>query len=155
MTSKREGVLGIYASWNGAAEVHAWAFLASNNSDDLRDYNKVVAIVPRDGLETSVPLEYPAKYARAAALDAKDNIIGSSGIVDVRVETVKEVERPVASVLRPAGDVVIIDADDGSMSYSVSSHDDPDEGLFGTTGGWHYALGCFLLVGLLLTTRYT
>ncbi|KUI59957.1 hypothetical protein VP1G_07181 [Cytospora mali] len=155
MTSKRDGVLGIYASWNGATEVRAWAFLASNSSDDLHDYNKVVAIVPRDGFETSVPLEYPAKYARAAALDANHNIIGSSGIVDVRVETVKEVERPVTSVLRPAGGGVVIDADDGSMSYSVSAHDDSDEGLFGITGVWHYVLGCFLLFGLFLTARYT
>ncbi|ROV91199.1 hypothetical protein VMCG_09357 [Cytospora schulzeri] len=155
MTRERNGTVGVYASWNGATEVRAWAFLASNSSEDLGDYNKVVAIVPRAGFETSVSLEYPALFARAAALDADHNIIGSSGIVDIRLETVEDTDRPVLSVLKPAADVVIVDADDGGWSYSVSTPGNSDEGFLGATGGWHYVLGCFMLAGLVITAKFT
>lgn len=162
MTSRRGeagGALGVYASWNGATEVRAWAFLASNSSRDLADYNRVVAIVPRAGFETSVVLEWPARYARAAALDADNNVIGSSGIVDVRLETVKEAAGPVTSVVKPAGDVVITDGPDaGTVYYSMSEYEDDDqedEGFFGVGGGWHYGLAGLMLVGLAITAKLT
>ncbi|ROV96178.1 hypothetical protein VSDG_05027 [Cytospora chrysosperma] len=155
MARERDGVVSIYASWNGATEVRAWAFLASNNSNDLHDYNNVVAIVPRAGFETSVSLEYPAKFSRAAALDAKHIIIGSSGIADVRHETVKDTDKPVSSVLEPAGDVVITDSDYGSVSYSVSTHAGPDEAFVGAARGWPYVFGCFLLIGLAFAAKVT
>lgn len=155
MTRLVDGVVSVYASWNGATEVSAWAFLASNNSGDLRDYNRVVAIVPRAGFETSTALEYPARFARAAALDADHNIIGSSGIVNVRLETVKGTDKPVTSVLQPTADMIITDADDGNSYYSVSAPDDPGEGVPGAVVRWPYVFGCFLLVGLALAARYT
>lgn len=155
MTMLEDGSVSVYASWNGATEVSAWAFLASNDSQDLRDYNQVVAIVPRAGFETSVALEYPARFVRAAALDADHNIIGSSGVVNVRLEKVEETDKPVSSVLKPAADVVITDADDGSSYYSVSAHHDPDDNNSGAANGWPYVFGCFLLIGLGLTAKYT
>lgn len=127
--------------------------LASNESSDMYGPDRVLAIVPREGFETSYALQYPARFARAAALDADWNVLGSSGIVDVGEERVFGDVRPVTAV-KQEGSVVV--SDDGySVSLSTSEqqqqhHNFPGESgvFFGIPLGWHTMLGCALLVGL-------
>lgn len=149
-----DGATTLYASWNGATEVRSWAFLASNDSSDLFSAHKVLAIVPRAGFETTLALEYPAKFARAAAIDANWNVIGSSGIVDVAHQRVFGEIRPVTGVLNPTENVILTDGgEDGyliSATTGASEHSDfPGElVVFGMPLGWQTGLGCLLLVGL-------
>lgn len=117
--------------------------------------NKVVAIVPRSGFETSFALEYPAKFARAAAIDADWNVIGSSGIVDIANERVFGEIRPIMGVLKPTENIIYADGGDGySISATTGSgttdHSDfPGEMVvFGIPVGWQTGLGCTLLLGL-------
>lgn len=117
----------------------------------------MIAIVPRNGFETSLALEYPAKFARAAALDADWNIIGSSGIVDISTERVFREVRPVTGVLNPNENIIFTDAGDGySISATQSGHYDflGETTVFGVPVGWPAGLGFFLLVGLVVMVRY-
>ncbi|PSR88676.1 ASST-domain-containing protein [Coniella lustricola] len=156
MTQTKDGVLSLYASWNGATEVKAWAFLASNESSDLYGPGQVQEIIPRSGFETSLALAYPAKFARVAALDANWNILGSSGIVDIRRGRVFDELRPIAAVLK-VPDVLISDAGYEVSSSFVDEHakEFPGQGgkLFGIPIGWHTLLGVGMLVGLVLAVR--
>lgn len=154
------GTMSIYASWNGATEVKSWAFLASNESSDLFSSHKVLAIVPRNGFETSFALEYPANFARVAAIDAEWNVIGSSGIVDIANARVFGEIRPVTGVLNPTENVIYTDGGDG-YAISATTGSDGEENshsdfpgelvIFGMPLGWQTGLGCMLLVGLFWT----
>lgn len=152
------GAPTVYASWNGATEVAAWAFLASNDSSDLFAAHRVLAIVPRSGFETALALEYPAKFARAAAVDAEWNVIGSSGIVDIANERVFGEIRPVTGVLNPAENVILTQDDGEEDRYAISAttgeHSDfPGElVVLGMPVGWQTGLGCMLLFGLFWVT---
>lgn len=130
--------------------------LASNESSDLHGVDQVVGIVPRDGFETSLALEYPARFARAAALDAEWNVLGSSGIVDVEKERVFGDPRPVTDV-KHFGSIVIADDDaygEEYLSISVTHSLFPGEAkVLGVSIGWHTALGCFLILGLWIAVR--
>lgn len=155
----------LYASWNGATEVRSWAFLASNKSSDLFSAHKVIAIVPRAGFETSLALEYPAQFARVAAVDAAWNVIGSSGIVDVAKGRVFGEMRPVTGVLNPMENVIYTDGEGyGAISATASGTGAGAGGgsdghsmfpgevvILGVPVGWQTGLGCLLLVGLFWT----
>ncbi|KAF3763435.1 hypothetical protein M406DRAFT_74048 [Cryphonectria parasitica EP155] len=152
MTQEKDGVTSVYASWNGATEVKAWAFLASNESSDLYGPGQVLAIVPRDGFETSFALEYPARFARVAALDAEWNILGSSGIVDIRNERVFGDMRPITAV-KQFGDIMV---SDNGYSVSLTDHTEfPGQGgtFLGVPVGWHSLLGLAMLLGLWAAAR--
>ncbi|KAJ4387410.1 hypothetical protein N0V93_008002 [Gnomoniopsis smithogilvyi] len=152
MSKQEDGVVTVYASWNGATEVKAWAFLASNESVDLYGPSNVLAIVPRNGFETSFSLTYPARFARAAALDADWNILGSSGIVDIANELVHADVQPVTSV-KETKHVVFTDEGAG---YSATTHEDyPGQStLFGIPLGWPTVMCVGLLVGLWAAARF-
>lgn len=127
--------------------------LASNESSDLYGPQKVVGIVPRDGFETSFALEYPARFVRAAALDAEWNVLGSSGIVDTN-GTVVFADVPPVTQVKHTGNIVITDSEDG-YALSVTHSTFPIQGkLFGFPVGWHMVLGVFLLGGLWAAARY-
>lgn len=126
--------------------------LASNETINLDGPSAVLAIVPRTGFETSLALTYPARFARAAALDADWNILGSSGTVDVGSESVHAVVEPVTSV-KEAKHVVF--TDDGA-GYSATTHDEyPGQSVFfGLPLGWPTVLCLGLLAGLWVTARF-
>jgi hypothetical protein len=68
-----------YVSWNGATEVTAWRVLAGARASGLAP----VGEVPRDGFETSVPLESGTRMVRAEALDADGRVLGRTRTVRV------------------------------------------------------------------------
>lgn len=127
---------------------------------DLYGPEKVIGIVPRDGFETSLALDDTStRFARAAALDADWNVLGSSGIVDVATERVFDGVPPVAEV-KHTGSVIFTDGggdgDEGGYLISVTHHSDfPGESRFlGVPVGWHTGLACLLLLGLWAAARY-
>jgi hypothetical protein len=69
----------LYASWNGATEVAAWALHTGKSANGLSR----VATVPRRGFETRLELPSNAAYAAAIALDRRGAALGRS--VPVRV----------------------------------------------------------------------
>ncbi|HYB24778.1 MAG TPA: arylsulfotransferase family protein [Solirubrobacteraceae bacterium] len=56
----------VYASWNGATEVHTWRLLAGARRDDLR----AVASTPRQGFESVLAL--PPRHGGHVAVEALD-----------------------------------------------------------------------------------
>lgn len=122
---------------------------------DLYGSERVVGIVPRDGFETSLPLDAYARFARAAALDADWNILASTGIVDIDTGRVFTEVPPVEGV-KQSGSIVVTDDDvDGYSVFSMTHFDFPGQGsVFGVPVGWHTALGFFLLLGLWMAARF-
>lgn len=62
-----------YVSWNGATEVAAWRFLAGRNARSATQ----VALVDRDGFETSAPMPDRA-YIAALALDSSGRVLATA-----------------------------------------------------------------------------
>lgn len=121
--------------------------LASNESSDLFGPDSVVAIVPRDGFETSFVLDPEARFARAVALGADHEILRSSGTVDVENQTVFADVAPVAAVIQ---DTIVDDGENGyALSITRPEFFDQAEDLLGVSFGWHTALGCALLFMLM------
>ncbi len=71
------GARTAYASWNGDTQTAAWRVLAPSASTGRLT---VLAIKPRTGFETAIPLPGGAPYARfeVQALDARGRVIGTS-----------------------------------------------------------------------------
>lgn len=141
----RDTTTVVYASWNGATEVREWVFVASNHSrgrdlhGDVAD--RVVATLPRAGFETEVALLWPAKFARAVALGRDGEIIGASGVVNLKKQSVEAVKSPVTSVQKGQGQsgeaADVVDVDEDFVFFSVPL-------------GRHAALAGVMLVGLML-----
>ncbi|KAF1353336.1 ASST-domain-containing protein, partial [Delphinella strobiligena] len=72
----------IYMSWNGATEISTWAVLAANTSDALVNTTALWKNVTKAGFETDVTVGSAHRYIRAAALNAKGEVLGSSGVLD-------------------------------------------------------------------------
>ncbi len=64
----------VYASWNGATGVRSWRVLAGPSAGALA----VVAVKPRSGFETPIPVQAGNRFFKVQALDASGRVIGSS-----------------------------------------------------------------------------
>jgi hypothetical protein len=62
-----------YVSWNGATEVASWRFLAGRNAKSATE----VAVVDREGFETSAPMPDRA-YIAAQALDSSGRVLATA-----------------------------------------------------------------------------
>jgi Arylsulfotransferase (ASST) len=71
----RGGVL--YASWNGATEVHSWRVLRGPSAGAL----KPGVTVPRHGFETAIKLAIPPAHAAVVALDRTGKPLGTSATI--------------------------------------------------------------------------
>jgi hypothetical protein len=74
--SKGQGVLDVYASWNGATEVASWQVLAWNGKDV--SHASVIATAARTGFETTIPARSTDTWFAVQALDAAGNVLGTS-----------------------------------------------------------------------------
>ena len=63
-----------WASWNGATQVRRWALLAGPDDAHLAR----VAVVPRNGFETSIDAHTKARRLAVQALDAAGRVLGTS-----------------------------------------------------------------------------
>ncbi|GAB7351724.1 hypothetical protein MBLNU459_g2311t2 [Dothideomycetes sp. NU459] len=72
-----------YVSWNGATEVVAWALLATNASAHMNLTQHFWKRVPKRGFETSARVAPHARYVRAVALSAADEVLGASPVLDM------------------------------------------------------------------------
>ncbi|KAF3763600.1 hypothetical protein M406DRAFT_263071 [Cryphonectria parasitica EP155] len=91
----------VWVSWNGATEVRRWALLGSSSPDDLNGADKIMQIVEREGFETQfwVPLmPEDITHVRAAALNEAGDVIGSTGIVELKSGNVLVAAYPVTEV---------------------------------------------------------
>lgn len=85
----------VYMSWNGATEIATWAILASDSSSQLFNATDLWKNVTRAGFETSVDVESSHRYVRAAALNAKGEVLGATGVVDVQSGSVTSLDNGV------------------------------------------------------------
>jgi hypothetical protein len=72
-----EGTPAAYVSWNGATEVETWELLAGDTAATLT----AVSRTARSGFETVIPMETPARFIAARALDAAGAFLGISSVV--------------------------------------------------------------------------
>jgi hypothetical protein len=70
-----------YVSWNGATQVVRWELLEGSSPEHLVR----VAVVPRSGFETVVPMTSSSGYAAVVALDSAGRPIGHTATLDVAV----------------------------------------------------------------------
>ncbi|KAL4973591.1 ASST-domain-containing protein [Aspergillus desertorum] len=85
------GTLVVYVSWNGATEVASWAIRGSNYSEGDSTEGLVLAASKRTSFETRLAIaenEGQYRYLWAEALDARGNILRSSGLVDLNVTAI-------------------------------------------------------------------
>src|SRR5262249_50701752 len=68
------GKTTVYASWNGATGVAAWRVLAGPSTDRL----KSVALAPKSGFETAIPVTGDQRLFEVQALDADGKAVGTS-----------------------------------------------------------------------------
>jgi hypothetical protein len=73
-TRRREGQRFVYASWNGATEVHSWRLETGASASSLPD----TAAMRRTGFETELLAPADARYAAVVALDADGKPLGRS-----------------------------------------------------------------------------
>jgi hypothetical protein len=66
-----------YASWNGSTETAWWRVEAGSSRTALRQ----VALVPKQGFETAIPLRARPRLASLTALDAKKRPLASSRVI--------------------------------------------------------------------------
>lgn len=69
----------LHASWNGATEIADWEALAGPAPERLWP----VAVVPRDGFETSVSLRTGESYVAARARDGSGHALGASEAIEL------------------------------------------------------------------------
>jgi hypothetical protein len=67
----------VYASWNGATEVARWAVLAGADIEHLQP----VALAPKTGFETTIPIQTNAGLITVRALDTDGAVLGTSRLV--------------------------------------------------------------------------
>lgn len=75
--SLADGMVNVYASWNGATEVASWSVLAGSNANLLLP----VGSAPRDGFETTISVQSGGPFFAVQALDASDTVIGTSATI--------------------------------------------------------------------------
>ncbi|KAH7118528.1 ASST-domain-containing protein [Dactylonectria estremocensis] len=88
----------IFVSWNGATNVHQWVLLQSNNMSQLSGADNVVARSHRLGFETPFEIVDSAPFARAAAIDADGNIIGSTPVVEIHTGRLQKLDYDIVGV---------------------------------------------------------
>jgi Arylsulfotransferase (ASST) len=71
------GAATVYASWNGATAVASWRVLGGNSPTGLAP----LASAPKRGFETAIALGRPPAYVAVQALDARGEVLGTSGTV--------------------------------------------------------------------------
>lgn len=69
----------VFASWNGATEVHSWIVLAGDDEDALEPIGTVL----RTGFETTVTAQTAATFLAVSAHDADGNALGTSAVIPV------------------------------------------------------------------------
>jgi Arylsulfotransferase (ASST) len=75
-----ENELEVYASWNGATEVAAWAVLAGPDPSQLESLGSI----PRDGFETAMVLRTSEPYIAVQAKDSSGRVLGTSQLIEAR-----------------------------------------------------------------------
>ncbi|KAI0813004.1 Arylsulfotransferase-domain-containing protein [Xylaria sp. FL0064] len=68
----------VYVSWNGATEVKSWSLFGGPSPMTMEH----IVTVDKDGFETSIQPSADVAFIRVDALDADNNTIGSSNVVD-------------------------------------------------------------------------
>ncbi|KAH7153483.1 ASST-domain-containing protein [Dactylonectria macrodidyma] len=91
----------IYVSWNGATEVKKWVLLLSDSQSNLTGADNVASESPRMGFETGFKLPRPATFARIAAVDKNDAVIGSTPAVHIASGTLYPLDYQVLNIKRP------------------------------------------------------
>ena len=77
----------VYASWNGATDVHAWKFYGSNSSN--RQFQSL-GTVEKDGFESSMKVGSPVRLVFVEAMKEDGEVLGRSQVVKTFVPTVVE-----------------------------------------------------------------
>jgi hypothetical protein len=67
---------GIAVSWNGATQVKQWRLVGPSG--------QTLATKPRDGFETTIPLQSSATGVKVQALSAAGKVLGTSNAVGAR-----------------------------------------------------------------------
>lgn len=76
--TSNDGVITVYASWNGSTETVSWAVLAGDNPEKLT----LVGAAVRSGFETAIPVKTKENYFQVKALNIKGKVIGKSKIIE-------------------------------------------------------------------------
>ncbi|KAH7120270.1 ASST-domain-containing protein, partial [Dactylonectria estremocensis] len=91
----------IYVSWNGATEVKKWVLLLSDSQSDLTGADRVASESPRMGFETGFNLPRNAAFARIAAVDKNDAVIGSTPVVHIASGVLHAADYEITNLKRP------------------------------------------------------
>ncbi|MGB3632813.1 MAG: arylsulfotransferase family protein, partial [Rubrobacteraceae bacterium] len=70
----------VYVSWNGATEVANWQVLAGPGPDQLTPTGSAV---PRDGFETSIPVNTSESHVSVQGRDSSDKVLGTSETIEL------------------------------------------------------------------------
>jgi hypothetical protein len=79
ITRDGSGAAAVAVSWNGATAVDRWQVRQGARKGALQP----VAVVPRSGFETTIPLTDASGVVAVAALDAGEKVLGVSNVVQV------------------------------------------------------------------------
>ncbi|KAF1348466.1 hypothetical protein BDV97DRAFT_353651 [Delphinella strobiligena] len=79
-----------YFSWNGGTRLAKWAILASENDTRLDSMAHLWCKLPRTGFETSLQVGDTARYIRAIAISADDDVLSASPVLDMRTGKMSE-----------------------------------------------------------------
>ncbi|KAL9127029.1 MAG: hypothetical protein Q9217_004018 [Psora testacea] len=77
----------LYASWNGATDIHAWTFYGSDSSDGQF---QSLGTVEKDGFETSMKAGRSVRLAYVEAMTEDGEVLGRSPVVKTFVPEVVE-----------------------------------------------------------------
>jgi hypothetical protein len=73
-TEYQGGTAAVFASWNGATDVAAWAVLGGDSPDSM----PVLATASRGGFETALTIPGRPRFLAVRALDAGGRVVGQS-----------------------------------------------------------------------------
>jgi len=74
-----DGIINVYASWNGSTETAFWRVYAGNSPSHLSR----ITTVPKTGFETTIPVCVSGPYFKVKALNAHKKVIGTSNIYEL------------------------------------------------------------------------
>lgn len=75
------GLINVYASWNGSTETAAWRVYAGHSPYCLSR----IKTIEKSGFETTIPTNNQGPYFKIKALNAKGKVIGESKVIKLRL----------------------------------------------------------------------
>ena len=141
-----------YFSWNGATEVASWVILASKSTPEISNYSSTIATIPKAGFETSLKISNEARYVRAVAVSADNELLVATDVLDMSSgQTISD-----APPLIPEGwtDFTTLSSSTQDTAASAILHNLTRYSPFALALFCAAILGCGVVIALLIRLRH-